>query len=431
MALHFTRSNALLLLVPKTGSTWIRQKVKELGLPVEEVGDPAMREHDFLTAFDRSAYGFVGAFVRDPIDWYRSYWSYRMERGWRPQYPLDRHCRNDDFESFVRCAVTTLPGALGNIYTSYVGEPGADVDFVGRQERLAEDFMRFLRLAGEEFDESILLDERRVNATDVRPSYTEELKELVTVSEWDTMERFGYLADRPDPIRLGEIRARYPEDANDLRLLVLWTERVHWGPDDEKRRAGRPVRPETRYARVHGNFALFAEHKRRDADYAEERYRAALRLDPNHPRTLCNYASFLWRHRGDADEARRLMLHALSGRPNHPLTLARLARLTEKAYYDPALAEVLYKQSLAANADQQEVRRELAALLGRRDKADEGLTMLRQDAEHTNADPLTLVTFASLLVKSGGDLAHAQRLRERAAALAKPTTKATPAPEPV
>jgi hypothetical protein len=70
-------------------------------------------------------------------------------------------------------------------------------------------------------------------------------------------------------------------------------------------------------------------------------------------------------------------------------------------------------------------------LLGRRDKADEGLTLLRQDAEHANADPLTLVTFASLLVKSDGDPAHAQRLRERAAALARPTTKATPAPEPV
>jgi hypothetical protein len=147
VALHFTRRNALLLLVPKTGSTWIRMMVKGLGLDAEEVGDPAMRDHDFLAAFDRAAYSLVGAFVRNPVDWYPSYWSYRMECGWRPLYPLDRHCRCDDFETFVRQAVTTLPGALGKIYTSYVGEPGAEVDSSAARESLAHDFSRFLRLA--------------------------------------------------------------------------------------------------------------------------------------------------------------------------------------------------------------------------------------------------------------------------------------------
>ena len=43
----------------------------------------------------------------------------------------------------------------------------------------------------------MLLAEPRVNETRVRPELTEELKELITVSEWDTMERFGYLAERP------------------------------------------------------------------------------------------------------------------------------------------------------------------------------------------------------------------------------------------
>src|SRR6185312_5410908 len=119
MALLFRRSNALLLLVPKTGSTWIRAKVAELGLDVAEVGDPAMREHDLLAHFDRARYACVGAFVRNPIDWYRSYWAYRMERGWRPQYALDAQCQSENFETFVRLAVSTLPGALGNIYNSY------------------------------------------------------------------------------------------------------------------------------------------------------------------------------------------------------------------------------------------------------------------------------------------------------------------------
>ncbi|WP_282206076.1 tetratricopeptide repeat protein [Kitasatospora fiedleri] len=414
MAIHLLGSNALLLLTPKTGSTWIRRKIRELGLAFEDVGDPGMREHDLLADFDRSAYSFVGAFVRDPLEWYRSYWSYRMEKGWRPQYPLDEHCESDDFETFVRRAVTTLPGALGNIYASYAGEPGAEVDFVGRQENLQEDFARFLDLAGERFDRSVLAGGSRINATTIRPDYPEELKELITLSEWETMRRFGYLADRPDPIGLAEAQRRYPQEANDLRLLALWTEKIHWAPDDKKREAGRPVPADTRYARVNSNFALFAEHKKQDPDYAGERYRAALRLDPDHPRTLCNYALHLVEHRDDVAEGRRLMLRALALRPNHPHTLGKLARLTADRLGDPELAEVLYRQSLAANAAQAELRAEFAGFLAGRGRTGEALALLAPAADRPEADRLTLLTHATLLARSGR-LAEARDFQRRAA----------------
>lgn len=414
MALHLTSSNALLLLTPKTGSTWIRRKVKELGLAHEEVGDPAMRDHDLLADFDRSRYALIGAFVRDPLEWYRSYWSYRMEKGWRPQYPLDEHCESDDFETFVRRAVTTLPGALGNIYTSYVGTPDEEVDFVGKQENLQADFARFLELAGEEFDRSVLAEGSRINATTIRPDYPEELKELITLSEWDTMRRFGYLAGRPDPIGLAEIQQRYPQDANDLRLLSLWTEKIHWAPDDKKREAGRPVPADTRYARVHSNFALFAEHKKQDPQYAGGRFREALRLDPAHPRTLCNYALHVWKHEDDTDRTRQLMLRALAVRPNHPYTLGKLARLTAQRLDDPELAEVFYRQSLAANESQLDVRIEFANFLAGRGRTTEALALLGAQAEHPDADRLTLLTHASLLARSGR-LEEARDFQRRAA----------------
>ncbi|WP_255954631.1 tetratricopeptide repeat protein [Streptomyces odontomachi] len=417
MALHLTGSNALLLLTPKTGSTWIRRKVKELGLAFTEVGDPAMREHDLLADFDRSRYGVIGAFVRDPLEWYRSYWSYRMEKGWRPQYPLDEHCESDDFETFVRRAVTTLPGALGNIYTSYVGAPDEEVDFVGRQENLQEDFARFLELAGEKFDRSVLAEGSRINATTIRPDYSEELKELITLSEWDTMRRFGYLAGRPDPIALAEIQERYPQDANDLRLLSLWTEKIHWAPDDKKRAAGRPVPADTRYARVHSNFALFAEHKKQDPEYAGGRFREALRLDPAHPRTLCNYALHVWQHENDTDRTRQLMLRALAVRPNHPYTLGKLARLTAQRNGDPELAEVFYRQSLAANEGQLDVRIEFANFLAGRGRTAEALVLLRPQAERAGADRLTLLTHASLLARAGR-LEEARDFQRRAAGAA-------------
>jgi Tfp pilus assembly protein PilF len=413
VALHFKRGNALLLLVPKTGSTWIRAKVKELGLDVEEVGDPAMREHDLLAAFDRTRYRWVGAFVRSPLEWYRSYWSYRMEKGWRPDYPLDEHCASEDFETFVRKAVTTLPGALGNIYDSYVGKPGEEIDFVGRQENLASDFARFLSLIGEE-PGAVGDGGSRVNATKIRPDFTEELKELITVSEWQTMRRFGYLDDRPDPIGLAEVQDRFPAAADDLRLLTLWTEKIHWPPDDAKKRAGRPIRQETRHARVHSNFALYAQHKQKDMDYAQQRYRQALALDPRHPRTLCNYGMFLWEQRDDPEQARQLMLQALAGRPNHPYTLRKLALLTHRHHKDDELAEVLYRQSLAANDTQQDLRVEFAGFLADRGKVQEALDFLRPDADGERAGKLTHLMLASLVLRSGGSAQEAQVYRQRA-----------------
>ncbi|TQJ01071.1 Tfp pilus assembly protein PilF [Amycolatopsis cihanbeyliensis] len=375
-----------------------------------------MRDHDFLEYYDRARYRYIGAFVRNPIEWYRSYWAYRMEGGWRPRYPLDEHCQSDDFETFVRKAVSILPGALGNIYRSYVGPPGAEVDFIGRQERLEEDVLRFLRLVGEKVDESALRAGTRINATGTRPDYPEELKELITVSEWDTMERFGYLEGRKDPIGLADMRARYPESADDNRLLTLWTEQIHWIPDDAKKKAGRPITAQTRHARVHSNFALLAQHKYQDPEYAEQRYRRALELDPHHPRTLCNYALFVWQ-RNDPREARRLMLRALSKRPQHPYTLGKLARLTDREFDDPQLAEVLYRQSLAGNDDQEDVSVELANLLVRLGRPEDAVTVLRPRADRPDAGRLTLVALAAVMLRAGGSQDETKRYRDRAAAL--------------
>lgn len=421
MALHFRKSGALLLLTPKTGSTWLREKVRELDLDVEVIGDPALREHDQLSCFDRSRFSFIGAFVRNPVDWYRSYWAYRIERGWRPQYELDRHCASDNFETFVRTAVSTLPGAVGNIYESYVGTPSEPVDFVGRQEHLFEDFCRFLLAIGEADSAARLQSGDRINVTRTRPDYTEELKELITLSEWRTMERFGYLDERPDPIDLKGMSARYPADKADLRLLCLWTESIHWAPDDRKKQAGRPVAAETRYARIHSNFALFAQHKRADPDYAEQQYRRALALDGNHPRTLCNYALFQWMQRGDAEEARRLMLKALSVRPQHPYTLGKFARLTDRAFDDPQLAEVFYRQSLAGNAMQIEVVQELARLLERQSRHEDERALLADAVERIPDSELLRVAYAMCLSRSADTSSEAEKILRELAERAEPS----------
>jgi len=283
MALHFRRSNALLLLVPKTGSTWIHEMSRRSALEVAVIGDPALKGHDPLSFFDRSRYAVIGAFVRSPISWYRSYWAHRRERGWQMRYPLDRHCASDDFETFIRRVVTILPGALDKIYGLYAGPREKPIDFIGHQENLAEDFRRFLHLAGEDVDPAKLDPRRLINATSIRPDYSDELKELVTLSEWETMERFGYAADRADPAEYAEMRARYPQDADTLRLLALWSAKQHWEADDRSRLAGGPPSGEAHHARIHRHFALFAGRKHGDLAYAQERLAkasASIRTSP-------------------------------------------------------------------------------------------------------------------------------------------------------
>jgi tetratricopeptide (TPR) repeat protein len=397
VALLFKKSGALLLLAPKTGSTWIRAKVKALGLAVETLGDPALREHDRLQDFDRGRYPVIGAFVRNPISWYMSYWAYRRERGWRPAYALDQHCADEAFETFVRRAVSILPGALTNILESYVGPRDHPVDFIGRQERLAEDFGAFLTLIGEEFDPAALSAGPVINATAIRADYDEALKELVTWSEWELMDRFGYALERPDPVGLQAMLRRYPAHAADLRFLILWTERIHWEPDDRKRARGLPVAPETRHARIHSNFALFCQYKVGDPEQARLHYERALALDPRHPRTLCNYGLFLWEHGGDPAAARGLMERAVSVRPNHPYTLGKLARLLDRAFGDPEEAETFYRRSLAANPRQEEVALELADLLLRRERNSEAGEVLKAAAADLPDAPRILASYANFL----------------------------------
>lgn len=358
MAIYFPDQNALLLLVPKTGSTWVRSVLEDMNLNIEIVGDAKMRHHDQLSYFDRDNYSFVGAFIRNPISWYQSYWSYRMEKGWRPQYEIDSLCADDNFEQFIRNVTTKMPGALTNIYSSYISSADEPIDFIGKQESLSEDLCAFLRLIGIFVDESFFQKYGLINNTNTKADLTSELEELITLSEWETMKRFNYLEERLDCFGLSQMEAAYPEKAGDLRLLALWTEQIHWVHDDRKKHVGAYINPRTRYARVCSNYALFAQHEQKDLQMAEAKFLEALEHDPRHPRTLCNYALYVWRHLQDAPRAKTIMLRALEVRPNHPYTLGKLARFVRVVENNLALAHEYYNKSLELSPAQDALREE-------------------------------------------------------------------------
>jgi hypothetical protein len=143
------------------------------------------------------------AFVRHPLDWWRSYWGHRMRAGWDPANALDAVAASEDFNEFILNVIDHGEGAFDEMVRRFVGLPSPSVDFVGRSEHLVEDACEALRLAGEPFSASAIRDHPRENANAYGrfPAlYRPEVAPRLAESERDTIERF--YADDPVPARL-------------------------------------------------------------------------------------------------------------------------------------------------------------------------------------------------------------------------------------
>jgi hypothetical protein len=171
--------------VPKTGSTWVRSALagKRIGSRQYHLG---ARRHFYLnglhgtpqTVSEELRSGrFEFCFVRRPEEWLRSLWASQMLAIHPPlrhhtepepdDPPLDvfppRDLMCDSFELFVDLLIRRAPGYVTRVFQKYVGPNGDALDFVGHQERLREDFVRALSLAGEPIPP---LPEGRANKSD-------------------------------------------------------------------------------------------------------------------------------------------------------------------------------------------------------------------------------------------------------------------------
>jgi len=122
-------------------------------LPQPLPGRPvAVTDHADLHLMRDVATGrLICTFVRHPLDWWRSYWGYRVRDGWTAD-PLDSACASDDFDEFARAVAEKFPGYASNLFGRYLAAPGVRAEFVGRYEKLVDDTRTALRLAGEPFD---------------------------------------------------------------------------------------------------------------------------------------------------------------------------------------------------------------------------------------------------------------------------------------
>jgi hypothetical protein len=219
--------DAIFLHVPKTGGMWVSAVLRDLGAvrcrvaskhaDMDRVLNCARRYPGrYLEAVvkagplwqRRARAAFKFCFVRHPLAWYESYWAFTRARGWNawgvngrgrqrwhPNALLDG-LGDDDFNRFVRNVLERCPGYVTRLYGWYATP---EIDFVGKQEHLADDLAKVLRLIGRDFDERRLRAEPRVNTSDrsQTPAWDPVLKREVASTESAVLERFGYAPEGP------------------------------------------------------------------------------------------------------------------------------------------------------------------------------------------------------------------------------------------
>ena len=200
----FATPTLLFLHVPKTGGSWATDAMCSAGIRAHH--PPGSPPHLGLAPTSDYADRFTMAFVRHPLDYWRSYWAYRMRDGWDMSSELDGAVHSEDFTDFVERVITFAPGFAGWLFEQFVGPPDAEVTFVGRHERLVDDVCLALRLAGEPFHEPTLRDFPRVNVSDYRPGqalYPRALAERLAEVESRAIRRFYPWEPVPERLVIG------------------------------------------------------------------------------------------------------------------------------------------------------------------------------------------------------------------------------------
>ena len=167
--------------IPKTGGIWVETAMKNAGLKLHRAGvnnfkpkfNLIHRHNTPQCILSESKKGkFSFCFIRNPVDWYISFWKYRKETRTFENFPLDK-IWSEDIKEFILNVKKTYPNFVGEMYQCYTPY----VDFIGRTENLADDLVKALRLAGETFDEEKLRFTPPQNTTNIR--IDEETKQWI------------------------------------------------------------------------------------------------------------------------------------------------------------------------------------------------------------------------------------------------------------
>ena len=218
------KGGSVFLHVPKTGGRWVGKVLTAAGLVESNLGHMHADADRVLFPFGGSGRHlltyllkrrmgllprtnpFMFCFVRNPLDWYESFFNYNCEPGvnwryegevhdpdnWHPNAPLNG-LGSKDFNCFIRNVISKYPGYVTEMYGRFATP---QTSFVGKQEHLCEDLITVLKKLQVPFDEAFIRGFDKVGVSPKRSSgliWDPELKAEVIRLEYAGLKRWGYV----------------------------------------------------------------------------------------------------------------------------------------------------------------------------------------------------------------------------------------------
>jgi len=147
--------------------------------------------------------------VRNPVDWYISYWRFMKDLNWstlapqrkrtrfgfkydqwHPLVPLEEYV-HEDFNIFINRVIQNKPGFLSRLYASYTHSSA--IDRVLKQESLITDLKATFDHLQIQWSESDFVGPGKVNKSKTpSPECSLETIFRIREAECEAIERFGY-----------------------------------------------------------------------------------------------------------------------------------------------------------------------------------------------------------------------------------------------
>jgi hypothetical protein len=191
MPVILTKSDSVFLHPMKTGGTWVRMALANAGVAWRDLGRqhaPYLDASEFVLA---ASCAFTC--VRNPFDWYKSFYCFRKSNGWGGNLAIGHACKRRSFSEFVKAVAGDCPGFL----TEYFSRFTRGSQYVMRTETLGRDLTDVLSELRERFDVCRLRDTIPVNRSASLPEhghirYDETTADLIAESEAQLLTTYGY-----------------------------------------------------------------------------------------------------------------------------------------------------------------------------------------------------------------------------------------------
>lgn len=226
------KCGATFLHIPKTGGSWVEKVLEDCDLikakfshkhaDMERVLNyPRHYTGNYIRQclyFKKDIYeeirdSYKFCFVRNPFQWYESYWRYCLKLEWRlpkiqnKTYPLYwhkrsvslhpteliiRNCKDQDFNKFMEKVVQSFPGFLTKLYGLYASH---EIDFIGKQETLTDDLISILKKTKVDFDENKIRRVNKVNESKINGntlSWNKEIRNEIYKLEYPIFFKYNY-----------------------------------------------------------------------------------------------------------------------------------------------------------------------------------------------------------------------------------------------